>query len=182
MTRKRSRPSHPIARRDDLAVRVVDGETLVYDLQRHRAHCLEAVVAAVWRHCDGRSSPAEIARRVAEETGVALPAGAVPVALHRLHRARLLEGAPAPPEAGRREWLKRAAGLAGLAVVSIAAPTPVDAATCVPLGTCEQPGGPGGGDCTTNFCCPGPGVPASGRCCRQGPGACQCRNTGACDH
>jgi hypothetical protein len=37
-------------------------ETLVYDLQRNRAHCLNRTAALVWRHCDGQATVADLAR------------------------------------------------------------------------------------------------------------------------
>jgi hypothetical protein len=172
----------PEARREALALRKVGGETLVYDLLRHRAHCLEEVVAAVWRHSDGEREVAEIARRAAADTGRPVGTDEVAVALVRLQRARLLEGGFVARLPSRREWLKKAAGLSGLAIVSIAAPTPVEAATCIPVSTCEGPSGASAGGCTTNPCCPGPGVPNGARCCRQGPGACQCRGSGGCNN
>lgn len=179
-TSRRPDADVPAPRREALAVRKMGDETLVYDLLRHRAHCLEEVVAAVWRHCDGKRSVADIARQVGEEIGRPVGADEVSVALVRLQRARLLDGAFVARMPSRREWLKKAAGLSGLAIVSIAAPTPVEAATCLPLGTCERPGGPTPTGCTTNLCCPGPGVAANSRCCKQGAGACQCRDHGAC--
>jgi hypothetical protein len=172
----------PEARREALAVRKVGGETLVYDLLRHRAHCLEEVVAAVWRHSDGERAVAEIARRAAADAGRPVGADEVAVALVRLQRAHLLESGFVARMPSRREWLKKAAGLSGLAIVSIAAPTPVEAATCIPLATCEGPAGASASGCTTNVCCPGPGVNAGARCCRQGSGPCQCRVQGACSN
>jgi hypothetical protein len=40
---------YPRARKKDLIVRTVQGEVLVYDLGSHRAHCLDAVMASLWR-------------------------------------------------------------------------------------------------------------------------------------
>ena len=41
------------------------GETLVYDLRRHRAHCLNPAATLVWRCCDGRTTVASAAARLA---------------------------------------------------------------------------------------------------------------------
>ena len=46
-------------REDGLIVREVDGETLVYDRRRHKAHCLNRAAALVWRQCDGTTSVAD---------------------------------------------------------------------------------------------------------------------------
>ena len=167
--------SHPRARKSKLIVRRLPEETLVYDLERSRAHCLGPVAASVWRHADGRSSPARIAAVVARENGVALDEAAVMVALDRLAEARLLEEPLAAGGQSRREWMKKAAMVAGLTVVSITAPLSVEAATCVANCT-GRPNTPPG-NCGAIPCCP----PASGRCCTQSAGQnCNCRTTGAC--
>jgi hypothetical protein len=45
----------PRARAENLTVRVLGDETLVYDQERHKAHCLNATAALVWRHCNGKN-------------------------------------------------------------------------------------------------------------------------------
>jgi hypothetical protein len=152
----------------------VDGETLVYDRERSRAHCLGPVAAAVWRHCDGRATAAEVAERVRAELDVELDAHAVWIAARRLERAHLLEEKLAVPRAAaRREWLKQAAALGGLTVLSITAPLAVEAATCI-SNCLSRPNGACGGGLP---CCP----PATGNCCAQGGGSnCTCRTGGAC--
>jgi len=54
----------PLARQDRLVVQELSEEVLVYDLDRHRAHCLNRTAALIWRHCDGSTSVAEMARRL----------------------------------------------------------------------------------------------------------------------
>jgi hypothetical protein len=156
-------------------VRSFSEETLVYDVDRSRAHCLGPVAASVWRRCDGRSSAARVAAAVARETGETVDEAAVWVAVGRLAEAHLLEDkAPSPGGRSRREWLKEAALIGGLSVVSITAPLAVEAATCV-ANCSSRPDGPG--NCGAIPCCP----PASGSCCRQGGGQnCACKS-GACN-
>jgi hypothetical protein len=43
----------PQARTEGLTVRELAEETLVYDKERHKAHCLNRTAACVWKHCDG---------------------------------------------------------------------------------------------------------------------------------
>jgi hypothetical protein len=181
--RQKARPAaakaaaHPRARKAKLIVRRLPEETLVYDLEKSRAHCLGPVAASVWRHADGRSSPARIASAVAKETGEPVGEAAVMVALDRLDDARLLaERLPASGQS-RREWLKQAAIITGLTVVSITAPLSVEAATCV--ADCDtRPNSPAG-NCGAIPCCPP--APASSRCCRQAAGSlCRCRIVGGC--
>src|SRR6185503_3373943 len=131
----------PRARRGELVVQELAGETLVYDQERHRAHCLAATVAWVWRHCDGRTAPAVLAERLSRARGAPVDEEVVRVALHRLARARLLEGPPPPASSlslrSRRELLKRVALLGGLSVLSMAAPTAGQAASCVSSADCD---------------------------------------------
>jgi hypothetical protein len=58
----------------------------------------------------------------------------------RLGRARLLEGRPvtAVMLGQRREALRRLAGLSALALVTIAAPSPIQAASCTPASVCTS--------------------------------------------
>jgi hypothetical protein len=113
------------------------GETLVYDLQRHRAHCLNAPAAFVFKYCDGTRSVRQLATGLAQETGAPVDVECVWLALEALDRARLLrEPVVRPPRAGRlsRREVVRRLGVAVLlpAVTSILAPTPAQAAaTCV---------------------------------------------------
>jgi hypothetical protein len=129
----------PRARRSGLVVRRLGDETVVYDVERHRAHSLSPLVARIWRACDGRRSLEQIAEAVARGKDEAGP-DAVALALLRLRRARLLEGrAVAAATLGRRrETLRRLAGLSALALVTIATPTPLQAASCTPSAICTS--------------------------------------------
>ena len=53
----------PQARQEGLIVQELSEEVLVYDQQRHQAHCLNQTAAVVWRQCDGRRGAQEVARR-----------------------------------------------------------------------------------------------------------------------
>ena len=162
-------PPLPLARTEQLLVMDMDGETLVYDLARHRAHCLNPAAARVWRLCDGRTSVEEMARVVADATGTAADEDLVWYALRRLNGARLIEGLrPAAPTHAvtRRDLLQRmtAAGLGMLmlpTVASIVAPTTLQAqASCLPAGAqCSKSAGP---RCCTGLTCRGlpPGADA----------------------
>ena len=58
----------PRARQDELVVEELQDETLVYDLKRHKARCLNHTAALVWRCCDGRTSVAEVAALLQEQS------------------------------------------------------------------------------------------------------------------
>jgi len=141
MSRPGKNRTGPRQRRDGLVVQELPEETLVYDLERHKAHCLEVVAAAVWEACDGERTVGEIAARATKRIGRRVPDDAAWLALRRLGRARLLEAPVAAPVAGRftsrRDWLKKAALFGGLSVLSITAPTAAQAATCVAQTACQ---------------------------------------------
>lgn len=84
----------PRARREHLTVHELPEETLVYDRQRHKGHCLNAVAALVWRSCDGKTSEEELVRIVARDTGIVPTAELVGLALEQLGRRNLLEEPP----------------------------------------------------------------------------------------
>ena len=141
----RARGVRPRARVEGLVAREVADETLVYDLESHRAVCLNKTAALVWRSCDGRKDAKGIARALSEALGEAVPEEVVWLALDGLGRDKLLEARVARPEAlaglSRRELIRRvslAAAVVALPLVtSIVAPTPAQAASCVPSGgTC----------------------------------------------
>jgi hypothetical protein len=129
----------PRARSERLVVQDLEDELLVYDLDRHRAHSLNATAALVWRHCDGRTSVGEVATLLERELGLPPNEDVVWLALRRLQAAHLLRDRLALAEGAdtARRTLVRRLGLAGglamlLPVVeSIVAPTPAYAQTPV---------------------------------------------------
>ena len=137
-SRKRTNPQ---ARKDGLIIQELPDETLVYDLERDRAHCLNPTAALVWRHCDGQSSAKEIARALKSEIKQPVDEKLVWLAIDQLGRNHLLKETPAlPPQlAGmNRRELVRALGLTAAVaipvVASIVAPMPSQAASCLPSG------------------------------------------------
>lgn len=139
---KRTPSGHlPQMRAHRLVIDDLPDEVLVYDLDRHQAHCLNRTAALVWRCCDGRSTPAEIARRLTAELDAPFSEDFVLLALGQLESQHLLERAPAEPAKfaalSRRQMVRRlglAAAVAVPLVTSIVAPRAVEAATCIPPG------------------------------------------------
>jgi hypothetical protein len=162
-------PALPRLRRKGLIVRDLSDEVLVYDLERHRAHCLSPVTARVWRCCNGKRTAARLRRR----TGLAVDADVVLVAAHRLSRARLLrppvDAWLGAPSRSRRAWLRKAAALGGLSLFSVIAPAASQAATCIPDAQCATTPGP---PCGNQPCCSNPALR-----CKNNPGqrGCICR-------
>ena len=81
----------PRARQDELVVEELPDETLVYDLERHEAHCLNRTSALAWRRCDGRTTVAEVAVLLERELKIPADEAVVWMALDRLSRAHLLK-------------------------------------------------------------------------------------------
>ncbi len=124
----RTQRMQPKARQEKLTVRDLPDETLVFDHARNKAHCLNRTVALVWRHCDGKTSVAELAWMLNAELGIPAEESVVGLALEQLGSRHLLEQ-PVEPLAGfarlsRRDVLKKLA-LAAVAmplVMTITAP------------------------------------------------------------
>jgi hypothetical protein len=128
---------NPARRTEGLVVTKLHDEVLVYDLERHRAHCLNPAAAVVFEHCDGTRSVPELARILARQTGGPADPDCVWLALDRLGAAQLLTARVSRPAGAvrlsRRDLVRRV-GIAVLlpAVTSVLAPTPAQAAaTCV---------------------------------------------------
>jgi hypothetical protein len=122
----------PLARTEGLVVRELSGEIVVYDRQRHRAHCLNPTAAHVFRLCDGRTTVKELARRLDQELGGPCSLDLVWLSLLRLERAHLLEPLEPPPRVrrqSRRELVRRLGLVAAVlpAVATVLAPTPAQA-------------------------------------------------------
>ena len=117
----------PRARKDKLIIKELPDETLVYDLENDKAHCLNSTAVTVWQHCDGRSSVSEIAQSLAAP-GTKADETIVWLALDQLKKFNLLDEAPQAPVhlAGlsRRQWVRNIgfAAIALPAIISIAAP------------------------------------------------------------
>ena len=134
----------PLARKAGLLVQTINNELLVYDLERHKAHCLNQSAALIWEHCDGKATAAEVARLVGTEIGTRLDEETVWSAVIQFDRAGLLEKRVTQPDnsgrLSRREAVRRfglAAAVSVPLVTTIIAPHAAEAGTCTPLGeTC----------------------------------------------
>src|SRR5262245_31632571 len=107
----RGSPMVPRRRETDLLVRVMSDEPVVYDLKRDQAHCLNRTAAAIWQHCNGRTSVADVAAIVRRELNIAADDHVVWLALRQLQQARLLKTRVDPPSyasrVSRRELIRR---------------------------------------------------------------------------
>ena len=133
----------PVARTEQLIVKEVDDEVLVYDLTNDKAHCLNDTAAKVWKNCDGKNSVADIGTSIAKETSLPIDEAVVWLALGQLKQFKLLAEVPSAPAVfagmSRRQMIRNL-GVAGIAlpvIISIAAPMAQAQSSCVPNnGTC----------------------------------------------
>lgn len=157
----------PKSRTEKLVVQDFNDELLVYDRQRHKAHCLNQTAALIWKQCDGRTSVAEISRRLGEESGASgmIDEKIVWYGLEQLKRDHLLEPALdtsrglSQPTSGRvnRRQMMRALGLTAAValpvVTSMVAPTAAQAGSCTQAnGVCSTPVQCCSGVCNNGSC------------------------------
>ncbi|MDT4897079.1 MAG: hypothetical protein QOH25_2156 [Acidobacteriota bacterium] len=160
----------PRARQEQLVVQDLPDELLIYDLERHRAYCLNRTAALVWQSCDGRRTVEDIAQVLEKKIDHPVNESLIWFALDQLSRYWLLEKQVELPifkERMTRRELARRLGLATAVLVpfitAIVAPTAAQTATCGALGA----------PCTTNARC------CSGLCIN---GTCMClANQSNCD-
>src|SRR5437660_1367121 len=144
----------PRARKDQLIVKEVRGDVLVYDLKTYKAHCLNDTAARVWRSCDGRRTVAEIAQRLERDLKSPVDCRVVWLALDQLDKFNLLKSStPKPigmPQISRRTLIRSGLAAAVLLplIVTISAPTALAAGSPITKATCQsrlQSGADGGG-------------------------------------
>jgi hypothetical protein len=80
----------PVARKENLIVRELPEQTLVFDHDRNKAHSLNRTAALVWRHCDGRTSTSDLAAILHRELDLPRDETVVHLALEQLSRRQLL--------------------------------------------------------------------------------------------
>ncbi len=145
----------PKARSEEIVTRDVDGELLIYDRTRDRAHCLNETAAAVWNLCDGCTAVPELARSLRKALGVPVADIVIQLALKQLSAKHLLaEGSEVsnrPLDFSRRVLVRRlGVGVALLPLItSLNVPTALAAVSCG--GACA--GGPGRGTCNPGCVC-----------------------------
>lgn len=152
----------PKARSEQLVVRDSENEILVYDLKTHDAHCLKEQTAAIWRLCDGQRTTHEIAE--------AATVSDVDAAIAELQSAGLLttppSDAPRAKPAARAVTRRTALQTAALTgIVTITAPRPAQAMSCLAGGECLPFGGSSGDCCSGNATTTGAGGCISGWIC-----------------
>ncbi len=81
----------PIARKDNIVVQKIDDETLVYDLDKNKAFCLNETSALVWEMCDGTRNPSQISDEMSKKLKTLISEEFVNLALDQLSKDSLLD-------------------------------------------------------------------------------------------
>ena len=144
----------PKARIQEMMIQPFDDEILIYDLKRHKAHCLNRTAHLVFQTCDGTKTVSEIKRMLTKQLGAPVPEEMVWIALDRLGKARLLEEAPVVTSGtnlARRDALRKlgiATAIAVPIVASIIAPVSAQVESCGRVGVaCTM-----NSQCCSNMC------------------------------
>lgn len=145
----------PSARREGLVKQELSNETLVYDLSRHQAHCLNEAASQIWDLCDGRTTVPDITAQLSKDRQAAVEEKMVWLALDQLSRAHLLQESLSADRSQSRysrrqvmQSLGLGAAIAIPMIVSIIAPTAAQAATIISPSQCNA--GIGVGKCCNN--------------------------------
>src|SRR5260370_34264930 len=92
----------PCSRTDNLVIRELDDETLVYDIERDEAHCLNQTAALVWKQCDGKTTAPEAVQSLRSTLGRSLDTDIVWLAVKQIRSFHLVDGTEKTPSGSRR--------------------------------------------------------------------------------
>jgi hypothetical protein len=150
----------PQARKDSLIIKEVNDETLVYDLNNDKAHCLNLTAAVVWKNCDGKNTVGDLHKLMEKNAGSPVPEEVVWLALDQLQQFQLLTTPIKQPNhlssLSRRQMIRLVgtAAIAAPVIFSIVAPRSAEAQSLLPAGACcNSPGQCLSNNCTQNPVC-----------------------------
>ena len=159
----------PLARKESLVIKELPDETLVYDMKRDKAHCLNSTAALVWKNCDGQRTPIQLRELLERDAGSPVAIEMVWLALDQLENFQLIDDGARKhfylTGMSRRNLVKRI-GFAVLAlpvIFSITAPPARAQGSLLPPGTCcQNPNECQSSSCTQNPSCVG--LPSTKAC------------------
>ena len=132
-----SQNKKPVSRKEGLVVQDLNGEVLVYDLNTHKAHCLNETSALVWNACDGTRDLGELREYASAKMNSSVTDDLIWLAIDQLKKEDLLIDAPDTKTyfAGmsRRQVIKRIGVGTAIAipiVTGLVAPPAAHAASC----------------------------------------------------
>ena len=159
----------PKARSEDLVVREVRNETLVYDLKRNKAHCLNRTASMIWKRCNGQRTMTDLLQVLTKDFETPVDRQVIELALYKLQKSHLIDRpgnrSTRSMRKSRREVMKKLGWGAVVSlpmITSIVAPTAVMAVTC-PAPIISQ------GQCNAT---------TVGCCCQQGSNTNRCQAIG----
>jgi hypothetical protein len=149
----------PKARQENLLIRRLENETIVYDRSRDKAYCLNGMVASVWDACDGRRTVKQISDVLKQEIDPSVDMPVVWLAIKHLDKYSLLEKEASTgfqvPAISRRNLVRSGlyAAMALPVIAAISAPTAAEAASAISLSTCRaRKQFPAGSGCLATPC------------------------------
>jgi hypothetical protein len=133
----------PKARKENLVVQELNGEVLLYDLEKNKAFCLNETSSLVWQLCDGNTSVSEISESISRKLDSPANEDLVWLALDQLKKEKLIANGDEVVSdfAGmsRREVIKKV-GLGTMIALplisSLIAPTAISAQSTACSGMC----------------------------------------------
>lgn len=174
--------SKPISRKDNIVIQEIDGETLIYDLSKNKAFCLNETSALIWEMCDGERSVSEISKELSQKLNNPANEDLVWLAIDQLKKENLIANAEELENKfegmNRREVIKKVGlgTMIALPLVSgLIAPTSIHAASVRP-GTVPE-----NGSCTSSAQCiqnPGTGSTCCSVTTLTGPKICRAAAVG----
>jgi hypothetical protein len=155
----------PKARRENLVVQELNGEVLIYDLDKHKAFCLNESSALIWQACDGSRDVSEIRNLLGKQLNSTVNDDFIWLALDQLKKENLIENKDEITVdfngMSRREVIRKV-GLASLValpvIASLVSPVAAQAVSCPTRTGCTGGSRPSGCTCSNNNNC------ASGSC------------------
>lgn len=152
----------PKSRKENLVIQELEGEVLIYDLEKNKAFCLNETSALVWQSCDGSRTIADIKTTVGKQLNSQINEDVIWLALDQLSKENLVDK-QTPLEnkfkgLSRREVIKKVGFASVVAlplVTSLVAPMAANAqsgAVCAGACTCAITGMDAGG--TGMVCAP----------------------------
>ncbi len=137
----------PLARPQGLLTERVDSEIVIFDEETKHAHCLAPLAAVVFSHCDGETSPRELARIASAQLDQPVADQDVEEAIAQLHERGLLRASPSI-RISRRDMIQR--GAAASAAASAAALIfTIDPSIAQAAGRCVSSGCSNQGNCVS---------------------------------
>jgi hypothetical protein len=158
-----NKEQYPSARTSGLVIQEMADETLVYDLDINKAHCLNDTATRIWKLCDGRTSVLDMVSRLERNSASPVPEELVWLAIDQLSENNLLQEQLDGKFGGqsRRDVLKKI-GLASVVAIPIVASL-VAPQSALALSSCQNCNN--GSQCNAqgcpNVCAKPPLVPAS---------------------